>query len=425
MATRCFFRGTNSSDGLVCAGIHRGINDAGLAGGTPNWYPNLIGTVRGTVATAAPLQVAAPTVAGPTNGIEVENFGLPKFEWISLPFAADTTISGTITVNLWALESSMNANAAINCIIQRLDSTGAVVSTIAQTARVTELGTSAAVANFTVTPTSTNMLKGDRFRARVYADDAGTMASGHSATFNYAGNTASSNGDSWIEFTENFSFITADPAGTTLYLTDTAGPAVGANIEKEMWTSIGSGTVSIVTNTTNGFTAPIQWTNSAGGTAVEWYSKQVSAFTLGEVVKLNLFASESSGAADCGIRAELAICNSDGSGAVVWAAASLVSCSALGGSLDFSSIIQGEIPTSAALPIRAYLAGDDTAVTDGQRLRLRLFIDDSCNAMLSGFTATLFYGSSSDPTFITLSQSITEFKPSPPPRRRRYNLMWR
>ena len=58
-----------------------------------------------------------------TNGIEYVPGGIsgPPAEWITMPLDADVTISGTITLNLWAKETATQANAAINAVIDKID----------------------------------------------------------------------------------------------------------------------------------------------------------------------------------------------------------------------------------------------------------------------------------------------------------------
>lgn len=396
MATQIFFRNLDPS-------THRGTNSTKLDGNASGWVLSGFATTRGS----GNVTINVTTVAGTTNGIELGSSGTP-YEFISEPLDADVTISGTITLNLWAAENNMNANAAINAIIERLDSQGGIVSTIAQTARVTELSSTVppgAASNFTVTPTSTNMLKGDRLRVRIYADDAGTMASGFTVTFWYSGQTAAILGDSYLSFTETFGFLATAPTGSKLFLTDVAGPAVGANIEKEMWTSRGDGVNSIVRNTAAGWTSPLQWTDSGGGTAVEWYSKRLNAFTLSDLVRCNLRAKEDALSIRISVRAELATCNNDGTNVTVWGAGELYNATF------------GELTTSEA----AYtidIAGDDLSVAQGQRLRLRVFIDDtSVNPMLTSNSGTFYYdGTTADASgdsWIQLSQSVTEFSDTP------------
>jgi hypothetical protein len=400
MATTLIFK-----DALVTT--HRwmtqlGSNITRLNGTTPGWYPKLLGTTY----MAGPTSTPTDTVTGPTSGIETGYFiasGDVVEHYISPPLDADVTISGTITLNLMAYESAMNANVAINIKIERLDSTGAIISTIAQSARTTELGTTINTnVNFTVTPTSTAMLKGDRIRATVYGDDAGTMGAGFTFTFQYGHSTTSST----IGFTETFGFLETAPTGSVLYLTDTAGPAVGANDEKEMWTSRGGGVTSKAVNTATGWAAPIQWTNGAGGTAMEWYSKPLTAFTLSGSVSVNMRAIESNALANTSIRCEIAVTNGDGSGAVVWGASSFADT--ISGTWP-----HGELPTAEDALLWQF-AGDDVSVTNGQRLRLRVFIDDtSLYSMVTGYTATLYYAgtsaAASGDSYITLPQSVTEY----------------
>lgn len=419
MTTQLFFRYGAS---VTPPQIHRGTNSNKLNGSASGWEPMSLSTSRG--AGAQSLNNAV-TEAGPTSGVEaVAGTSLPV-EFISLPLDADFTISGTITVNLWARELNMSANAAINVAIDRLGPTGSVVSNILTTTRSTEVNLSSyAVNNFTGTPTSTTMKKGDRLRIRVFFDDAGTMAAGFEADFECDGASAGVDGDSYVTFTETFGFQITDPSGSKLYLTNTAGPDLGATIEKEMWTAVGGGSANIVVNTTAGWTAPIQWTNAAGGTAVEWYSRPLNAFTLDGLVMVNIWPKVSAVPA-CGLRVELAVVNGDGTGAVVWGAASIYDSSSPTASSTTFQLATTEIAFSH------WLAGPATAVTAGQRLRFRVYIDDDGqSAMTNGETATLYYagtsGGSSGDSFIVLPQTVTEnVAGHPRPFRRSPEAMFR
>lgn len=393
MATQLFFR-------VAVGSIHRGTNSDNLAGVASGWLSRLLSTARGATAT----NFTTNTVAGTTLGVEIAGLR----EWISEPLAADVTISGTVTFNLWGLESSMSANVGFQVVVERLDHLGAVISTVVDSERGVELGTATSVHNWTAAPTSTSFQKGDRLRVRVAGNDVGTMASGFTFTFDYDSPTAGVTGDSYVSFTETFAFMTATPAGSTLYLTDVAGPAVGADIEKEMWTSRGSGVNEINTSTVVGWTAPIQATDSGGGTKVEWYSKPLAAFTLAERVLLNIRAFEITTAANASLRAELAVCNGDGSSAVVWAAA------------NFNDSNSGELTTVEAAYVW-HLAGDDLAVTSDQRLRLRVFLDDPSDVPMGSSVSGghIFYdgtsGGASGDSFITLTQTVTVSAASFPP----------
>ena len=199
------------------------------------------------------------------------------------PIDADVTISGSITYNLWALESSMSANAAINVRLLRWRAnpaadTVASVNVIDFTARTVEVATAAGVNNFAETPTSHALLKGDRIIAEVWYDDStANMASGFTVTFSYGGPTAAANGDSYISFNETFGFLTTAPAGSTIYFTDADLSAdVTANVAdhpkitpREAWTSRGGGVTSKPWNA-------IAWPAAAGGSlGIGWDSRDV------------------------------------------------------------------------------------------------------------------------------------------------------
>ena len=73
------------------------------------------------------------------------------------------------------------------------------------------------------------------------------------------------------------------------------------------------------------------------------------------------------------------------------------------------------------------VAGDDLAITAGQRLRIRFYIDDaSVGADCDGRIAdlTLFYAgaaAATGDTYLTFTQTLTEVLPTPPlPRRSVY-----
>jgi hypothetical protein len=197
------------------ASIHRGNNDANLIGTAVFWEALALSESRG-VDTTGNRASSVTTVTGPTNGLEVIGIStVQPAEWISEPLSGDFTISGTVTANLWAAETSMNDNVAVNFVIEKIDGANGTLTQIVKSARITEEAlTTPIAANFTATPTSTACKRGDRLRIRIYFDDAGTMASPGPARFYYDRSTASTAGDSWIQFTENLTFESAgDPPG--------------------------------------------------------------------------------------------------------------------------------------------------------------------------------------------------------------------
>lgn len=429
MATQVFLHDTGGGTDVTVAGHHLATNTAKLNGSTSGWTTKY---ARHNTRGGSANTISASTVAGTTPGVEVVQTN--PCEWITLPIDQDVTISGAITFNIWATENNMSANVAINCKIERISgATGAVVSTIITTARTTEVAvTTPAVNNFTGTPTSTNMLKGDRFRITLFGDDAGTMASGFTFDVRVGGATAGASGDTYVSFNETFGFQTSYGAGTTLYLTDNAGPAVGANDEKEMWTTAGGGTATTaVVNTTSGWTAPIQFTKTAGGTAIEWYSRRLQAFTLDGLVFCQFRMHESNIAANAGFTVELAICDSDGGNAVAWGTCTPIDSASPGGTVG-SGGFDGEL-SNASSTWDFWIAGAATAVADGKRLRIRVFANDSAaNPMVTGHTLTLTYGANSGvpadgASTLVLPQTVSEYVPvpiqQPPPRVNRLRHM--
>jgi hypothetical protein len=389
MATQLFFLNTTPD-------FSRGEGDADIAGTTRQWVALAMGTARGS-GTATQSRAS---VLGPTTGLEV---GTTR-EWITEPIDQDVTISGSVTANFWGSETAMTDNIGLGFIIQRVNSQGAIVSTVAENHEVgAELGTASAVVTEATTPTSTNMLKGDRFRVRVFIDDAAatTMAAGGTGAFNYAGTTAAASGDSYITFTETFGFLTTAPSGSVLYLTDVASAVDpnGASYDaKEAWTTAINSSVLATTSTVTGPTAPLHATVSGGGNFLEWFTKQLTAFTLSGLVACKIPSRETNLSANAALRVEIAVCASDGTSPVIWGAAT-----------------DGTELTTTTIENNVNVAGDDVAVTDGQRLRIRIYFDDAPGAaMASAFSASMTYqfataGGGALDCYITLPQTVTEF----------------
>jgi hypothetical protein len=403
MATQLFLLDTLAS-------THRATNSALLNGSATPWTPRSLGVARGS----GVLSASGTPVTGPTNGVEVTVSAFPA-EWLSEPVAADVTISGTITANIWGFEQSMNDNVAINVVIDivRSDSSNTIVQIVKST-RVTELAVgSSGVNNFTTGMasggyTGQTLNRGDRLRIRVFGDDVGTMAAGIAQAWcRYNGTTAAADGDSYVTFTENITFESA-PGGTVIYLTDTASDVATASVDREAWTSRGAGVQTDVTNTAAGFTSPIQVTDTAGGTVVDWFTKQLQAVTLTGMAVGNIRALEAAAAANASIRCEIARVASDGTSPTVWAS----------WCMSANNGRTGELNTSEAAET-VNVSGDDLAITDGQRLRIRLYIDDyPLIAMGASQTVTTYYAgtsaAASGDTYITFPVTLTEFVSSTP-----------
>ncbi len=393
MATQLFLRADSYE-------THLGDNPTNLAGSAVGWAGRVLLAARGSGVSV----FTASTVTGPTNGIEVASGGDPG-SFLTPPLAADVTISGAVTGNIWASESNMSANVAINFVVDKVASVDGAITQIVKSANTAEVAvTTRAANNFTATPGAGVACKrGDRLRVRVFGDDAGTMATGFTFNMGFSGATAGADGDTYVSFTETFSFE-ANPTGTVVYLTDTASDAnPGSAVEKEAWTSRGSGSTNSITNTAAGWTAPIQVTNTAGGTVIEWYTKKLAAFTLGGICKFNIRALESSSSADASLKAEVAVTASDGSSPTVLGVACIAPALTGGGELATSDTAY-----------TANVAVADTAITDQQRLRLRVFVDDlSYTPLVTGHTVTVTYSGTSaaaaGDTYVTLPQSISEY----------------
>jgi hypothetical protein len=402
MATQLFLR--NSA-----ADTHRGTNSPRLNGTLAGWNPRALATTRG----ASLASNGADTEAGATNGVEV---GVAigdsaRCEWISPPVSADVTISGTITANIWASENNMSANVAINVIIDIIRATDNSIVQIVKSTRVTEVAvTTNAVNNFTTGMTSgaytaQTLNRGDRLRICVFGDDAGTMAVGFTFSIGINGATAAADGDSYVTFTENFSFESA-PAGTVIYLTDTASDVVTASVDREAWTSRGGGVVTDVANTSAGFSTPFQMTDTAGGTVVDWFTKQLQAVTLTGMAQASIRGQESNALANASIRCEIARVNSDGTSPTVWAS----------WLMSADNLRTGELNTiEDAEQIK--ISGDDLAITAGQRLRIRLYIDDMPTTGLGASqTVTIYYNGAtpvaSGDSYVTFPVTLTELAPA-------------
>jgi hypothetical protein len=379
-----------------------------------NWwngdgYTSLVGTLRTTpillsavagVRGAGIDSATCTTVTGTTAGLELSSLGNQNNPnlWLTAPVAADATVSGSITFNVWAQESNMSANAAINVRLMRIGPTGALTE-VHKTVRTTELGFSGAntVQNWAETPTSFTLNRGDRLMLVLFADDAGTMATGFTVTASYAGTTGAADGDTFVTLTETLSFESGSPSGTTVYPTDTASDVSTASVDREVWTSRGGGVQNDVTNTTAAPASPIQVTDTAGGTVVDWFTKALTAFTLAGAVLVNARFSESTTSTRAAPMCELAVVAGDGTSPTVW-----------------GSNVGIWTESTSETAVQFLVAADDLAVTNGQRLRIRFYIDNHINAPMAGSqTTTLYYagtsGGASGDAYLTFTNTLTEF----------------
>ena len=402
--------------------------DVTVGADTIRWVSSLVRGMRTTVGTNGTNSTGTiSTVAGPTAGKILSPVSSGRL-WISDPLAADVTISGTVSFAMCAFENSMSANAAIACAILRMQGDGTITTIISSADTVGELGTTLAKRSWTASPTSTACKKGDRLIFVPYIDDAGTMGSGFSVTFAWTGTTANI-GDSNITFTENLTFLTSAPSGSSYYLRNTASDLAGSG-QKALSTTQGSGTVTATYATVNGpVTAPgNRVTATGGGTQLEWFTPALDAFTLGGAVQIDLgcesvpASTAAGGGGQYFTYLEVAICDADGTNATRWA-------------ISYES---GNFTGGVPGVISHFITGPDTAVAQGKRLRFRIYIDDNTLStganQVSGTNVVYRYdGTSTYAARLVFTQTITEAGPTadPPPtlfdslrRKRRFNPLW-
>lgn len=149
------------------------------------------------------------TAASGTNIQITATAGGSTIKWLTRPLAANVTISGTATCNIWGLESNNQANASLRCRYFKYSggSEGAQIF-IAQAS--SELTTSATAKSMSATPTSTAFSAGDRIAIYVYLENCsatsgcptGTMGGSRTVTVDYDAGTGGADGDSWMQITE-------------------------------------------------------------------------------------------------------------------------------------------------------------------------------------------------------------------------------
>lgn len=366
-----------------------------------------------TVGTGTGVNETVATVTGATAGKIWVSTTTPYLIF-SAPFAADVTISDTVSFDICASESSMNANATIAAKVYRCDHNGAL-TLIVDSSFGTELTTTQARKSWTASPTSTAMKIGDRLALALYIDDATavTMASGHTVAVYYNGSNANT-ADSSVTFTETLSFTTSDPTGSVYYLRDTASDISGA---KAGSTTQGSGTVTAVHTTLAGPLAfpGDQWTATAGGSDIHWFLPAFADFTLNGPVQVIIgrgsVLEEVVGVSPHdSLHCELAVCDGDGTNPVVWAT-------------SYTHYTTSDTPPD--ILFTHYLTGPSTAVASSKRIRFRFYSDDGSagNNQASGTNRTIRYdGTSTYATRLVFTETITEAVAtlSPPPFGARY-----
>jgi len=332
------------------------------------------------------------------------------------PIVSAFTMSGTITFNVWGRQS-VDSNAGLIMRVMKYSAVTDAMSLVVESAKGTELATSATtstVNNWTASGYSAvNFGVGDRVYVVLGFDDAGgNMIAGGTLRHDFDGATPGAVGDSYVTFTEDFTQDTSSPSGSQLFLRDTASDIVdqgGAINEKALSTSRGAGATSGVTNTVNGPSSGIQATVSGGGNVLEWYSGRLDPFSLVGKAYFRLTGLQSAVARNAAFRVEVHRVDNDGTNAVLWAA----------GLLSRSGNIANLATTSQIHEAR--LLGPSLGVAGGQRVRVRVFVDDSYaetfSTLTTGGTATMEFdgasGGAAGDTYLTLAETVAAYSGPP------------
>jgi hypothetical protein len=229
---------------------------------------------------------ATATVTGPTGPLVVKKGGA-QLLWTSPPVNA-FTMAGAVTLNIWGIESNLAANAGFGVAIDIFDQAGNFVDEpfgLPQGAKGTELPTTVAAQNWSVTPSvSHNVPQGAIIVVSLFFDDVGTMASGNTVTASYNGGTGGSNGDSFVSFTETITFVSGAAPVNTALPTIAGTPAVGNTLTGSDGTWTGATSTSGV------------WRRDGGATPVgSGSSYPVVAADAGHTLTYEVTATNASG----------------------------------------------------------------------------------------------------------------------------------
>lgn len=162
-----------------------------------NWNPArwLADQSQGTFANNSATPAAGATF------VQCTTVTADLLQWFT-PRLQAVTISGTVTLNIWALETNMATNAGAACRVSTADNAGNVGTLISLAKDTIELGLSSTAHNWTITPTSVALKDGERLCFEVGICNIGTMGSIGGTTLTNGSPTTGVDGDSFITFTE-------------------------------------------------------------------------------------------------------------------------------------------------------------------------------------------------------------------------------
>jgi hypothetical protein len=181
---------------------------------------------------------------------------------------------------------------------------------------------------------------------------------------------------------------------TSFFLRD-ASSDLGGSGQKLLSLSRGASSVNKITNTVASGTV-IQVTDTAGGTALTWFSGPLAAVAISGSITVNLRGLESNAAANAAVGIIIDRC--DGTGTV------LSNILTLGSTVEYTtsdSAQNGAFPPSAS-----------ATLVNGDRLKITLYIVN-VGTMAGGFTVTNSLdgptGSAAGDTFVTFTETISNY----------------
>ena len=339
-----------------------------------------------------------PTAAGPATRF--------SFIRVSPPLTAGVTISSTVTLNVRGAENSMSANIGARVEVYRVNAaTGTLSAQLLTTPNFgTEFGTSESANNWTSAITSTAFNRGDRILVAFgFTDTGGTQASGFTGTL-WEDGAAGATGDSWISFTETLTFETpgSAPAGTTVYLTNTASDISTADNDLTADFSRGSGSTTATRNPGAGPVSATQFQTT--GTNVRWYTGQLSAVTLTGRVEAHLW---STAGANLSALYAIKVFKRDTGGTETDIAYGV--CAQVHSGAAYIGNVGADAVIYAAI-------SDSVSLADGDRLGFIVYTDDYYSGNHTNSSDTLSYsgtsGGAAGDTYVIFNQTLSAFTPA-------------
>lgn len=118
-------------------------------------------------------------------------------------------LGSTMTFNIWAQESNMNANAGGRARVYKRTAAGVETEIAGPFDDGVEFGATGQRGVFNWTgnaPSATSFAEDDRIIARYFITGVGTMATGYTCTLGYSDDVADADGDTWFQLTETVAF---------------------------------------------------------------------------------------------------------------------------------------------------------------------------------------------------------------------------